>query len=71
MVASKRNKNSENESETASSKNLAIYLVPVAIVASLIAWYRNSDRFILIRLFYVVLAYIFNVFYLGYIVYNR
>lgn len=53
-----------------SSKQLAIYLVPLAIVCAVIAWFRNSDKFVLVRLFYVMFAYVFNIFYLVYIVYR-
>lgn len=64
------NQSSSKDEEVNANRQLALYLVPVAVAAALIAWYRNSERFILVRLFYVVLAYVLNIFYIGYIMYK-
>lgn len=60
----------QKEEDMYSNKYIAIYLVPVAILAAVIAWYRNAESFILIRILYVLLAYVLNIFYLMYIAYK-
>lgn len=62
--------NTNKENEFILSKDLAKYLVPVALLASFIAWFRNGNSNIILRLIYCIIAYIFNVFYLFYVVYK-
>ena len=47
-----------------------LYLFPIGIFAGFIAWWRNSQSNIIMRIIYVLLAYVFNIFYLIYIVYR-
>jgi|688.fasta_scaffold1090423_2 hypothetical protein len=46
------------------------YLIPFALLAGYISWYRNSNSNIIFRLVYVIIAYVLNVFYIAYAVYR-
>jgi hypothetical protein len=46
------------------------YLIPFALLAGYISWYRNSDSNIIFRLLYVIIAYVLNVFYIAYATYR-
>ena len=47
-----------------------LYLFPIGIFAGVIAWWKNSQSNIIMRIIYVIIAYLFNVFYLIYSVYR-
>jgi hypothetical protein len=49
---------------------IANYLIPIGLFSAFVAWSRNQGTNIILRLFFVVMAYLFNVFYLLYIVYK-
>jgi hypothetical protein len=49
---------------------IANYLIPLGLLSGFIAWSRNSDTNIVFRVIFVILAYLFNVFYLLYILYR-
>jgi hypothetical protein len=46
---------------------ITTFLLPFAILASIIAWFRNKDSYLIIRIVYVVIAYLTNIVYLFYI----
>ena len=47
-----------------------LFLFPIGIFAGMVAWWKNSQSNIIMRIIYVILAYLFNVFYLIYSVYR-
>ncbi len=49
---------------------IANYLIPLGLLSGYIAWSRNKDTNIIFRVVYVVLAYLFNVFYLLFLLYK-
>jgi membrane protein YdbS with pleckstrin-like domain len=63
------NEKSNNEVSIDFSK-YATYLLPFAIAAAVVAWFRNSNSNIIIRIFYVIIAYLINIFYFIYIIYR-
>ncbi len=47
-----------------------IYLFPVGVFSGMVAWWKNSDSNIIMRIIYVLIAYLFNILYLIYSVYR-
>lgn len=46
------------------------YLIPIGLFSMFIAYLRTSNSNIIMRVFYMAMAYILNVFYLTYVVYK-
>lgn len=59
-----------NVAEELTFSTIASYLVPFAIIAAVIAWYKNSDVNIIVRLSYVFIAYLLNIVYILYSMYR-
>jgi hypothetical protein len=53
-----------------SVKDIANYLLPFAFIAGLVAWYRNNESGIIMRVIYVLFAYMLNIVYLAYMLYK-
>jgi hypothetical protein len=49
---------------------ITTFLLPFAILASIIAWFRNKDSYLIMRIVHVVIAYLTNIVYLFYIVWK-
>lgn len=49
---------------------IANYLIPIGLFSAFVAWSRNQGTNIIFRIIYAVIAYLFNVLYLLYIVYK-
>jgi hypothetical protein len=47
-----------------------LFLFPISIFSALVAWWKNSNSNIILRIIYVILAYLLNVFYLIYSTYR-
>lgn len=47
-----------------------LFLFPIGIFAALVAWWKNSNSNIIMRVIYVMIAYVLNIFYLLYSVYR-
>jgi hypothetical protein len=47
-----------------------LFLFPIGLFSGFVAWWRNSQSNIVMRIIYVFLAYVFNIFYLIYTVYR-
>jgi hypothetical protein len=49
---------------------ITTFLLPFAILASIIAWFRNKDSYLIMRIVHVVIAYLTNIVYLFYILWK-
>jgi hypothetical protein len=58
------------ESEIIPVSTITNYLIPIGLFSSFIAYLRNSNSNIIIKVFYMVIAYLLNVFYLAYVAYK-
>lgn len=46
------------------------YLIPIGLFSAFIAFLRNANSNIIVKVFYMVMAYLLNIFYLMYIAYK-
>lgn len=60
----------DNEGKEIDFGKYMLFLFPIGLFSGFVAWWRNSQSNIVMRLIYVFLAYVFNVFYLIYTVYR-
>lgn len=63
-------KERKDESDEITFSTIASYLLPFAILAGVLSWYKNSDKNIFSRLFYVSVAYVLNIVYILYSLYR-
>ncbi len=49
---------------------IANYLIPIGLFSAFVAFLRNSESNIVVKIFYMLIAYLFNVFYLMYVAYK-
>lgn len=66
----KKQQTNDYENTSLELGDYMVYLFPIGIFSALVAWWKNSNSNIIMRIIYVVLAYLFNVFYLIYSVYR-
>lgn len=62
--------NGQTQGELIPISTITNYLIPIGLFASFIAYLRNSESNIIVKVFYMVLAYLLNVFYLSYVAYK-
>ena len=70
VKAKKRKQDGEYDDKSYNLGNTMLYLFPIGIFAGMIAWWKNSQSNIIMRVIYVLIAYLFNVLYLIYSVYR-
>lgn len=58
------------ESEIIPISTITNYLIPIGLFSSFIAYLRNSNSNIIVKVFYMVIAYLLNIFYLAYVAYK-
>lgn len=66
----KKQQTNDYENTSLELGDYMVYLFPIGVFSALVAWWKNSNSNIIMRIIYVVLAYLFNVFYLIYSVYR-
>ncbi len=59
-----------NSSQLIPYDKIANYLIPIGLFSGFVAWNRNQNSNIILRVLYVIMAYLFNIFYLLYLVYR-
>lgn len=65
-----KKKTSNEEAPVINFEKYASNLLIIGFIAAIISWYRNSGSNIIVKIFYALIAYLFNVLYIVYIIYK-
>jgi hypothetical protein len=60
----------KTESELIPVSTITNYLIPIGLFSTFVAYLRTSNSNIIMRVFYMAMAYLLNVFYLTYVAYK-
>jgi hypothetical protein len=59
-----------NSSQLIPYDKIANYLIPIGLFSGFVAWTRSQGYNIILRVIFVIFAYLLNIFYLAYLVYR-